>query len=87
MAKPLKSGMVMTMEPGIYFIEGLIASWKSWKKHTAFIDYAEAVRWVGLGGVRNEEDWLVTETGARRLGKAFDKSLESMEGYLDGTCN
>jgi len=81
MARPLKAGMVMTMEPGIYFIEGLIASWKSWKKHSAFIDYAEAGRWVGLGGVRNEEDWLVTETGAVRLGKSFDKSVASMESY------
>ena len=85
MAKPLKAGMVMTMEPGVYFIEGLIASWKSLKLHTAFIDYAEAARWVGLGGVRNEEDWLVTETGARRLGKPFDKSVLSMEGYRDNS--
>ncbi len=85
MAKPLKAGMVMTMEPGIYFIEGLISSWKSWKKHTAFIDYAEAGRWVGLGGVRNEEDWLITETGARRLGKPFDKSVAAMEAYLESS--
>lgn len=81
MAKPLKAGMVMTVEPGIYFIEGLIAAWKAEKRHEAFIDYAEAERWLDLGGVRNEEDWLVVADGARRLGGTFDKSVAAMEGY------
>ncbi len=81
MAKPLKAGMVMTMEPGIYFIEGLIAAWKAEKRHAAFMDYAEAERWLDLGGVRNEEDWLVVADGARRLGGAFDKSIAAMESY------
>ncbi|GAB1455620.1 hypothetical protein MASR2M48_09270 [Spirochaetota bacterium] len=81
MAKPLKAGMVVTVEPGIYFIEGLLADWKAQKKHEAFIDYSQAERWQGFGGVRNEEDWLVTEEGARRLGAAFDKSIAAMEGY------
>ncbi len=81
MAKPLKAGMVMTVEPGIYFIEGLLSMWKAGRKHEAFIDYAEAGRWAGFGGVRNEEDWLVVPGGARRLGMPFDKSVAAMEGY------
>jgi len=81
MAKPLKPGMVVTVEPGLYFIEGLIAAWKAERRHEAFIDYAEAERWVGFGGVRNEEDFLVTGSGAVRLGGAFDKSLAAMESY------
>jgi Xaa-Pro aminopeptidase len=81
MGKRLKAGMVMTMEPGIYFIEGLLAEWKAEKRHASFIDYAEAERWADVGGIRNEEDWLITETGAQRLGKPFDKSLASMESY------
>lgn len=79
MAKPLKAGMVMTVEPGLYFIEGLIAAWKRAGRHEALINYAEAERWVGTGGFRNEEDWLVVEGGARRLGREFDKSLAAME--------
>lgn len=79
MAKPLKAGMVLTVEPGLYFIEGLIAAWRRAGRHEAFINYDEAERWIGTGGFRNEEDWLVTEGGARRLGRAFDKSLSAME--------
>lgn len=81
MAKPLRAGMVMTVEPGLYFIPGLIAAWKAEHRHDAFINWDEAGRWADFGGVRNEEDWLVTESGARRLGKSFDKSIAAMEGY------
>jgi len=81
MAKPLKAGMVMTVEPGVYFIEGLIAAWKAEGRHSAFIDYAEAERWLPVGGVRNEEDWLVTGAGGELLGGPFDKSAAAMEGY------
>jgi Xaa-Pro aminopeptidase len=81
MAKALKPGMVMTVEPGIYFIPGLIARWKAEGTHQAFIDYKAAEAWSQLGGYRNEEDWLATETGVRRLGKPFDKSPEAMEAY------
>ncbi len=84
MAKALKPGMVMTMEPGIYFIPGLIARWKSEGTHQAFINYKTAESWSELGGYRNEEDWLVTESGVRRLGKPFDKSIASMESYKNG---
>ena len=79
MAKPVKPGMVLTVEPGVYFIGGLIAAWKAEGRFADCIDYEEAERWVGFGGVRNEEDWLVTESGARKLGGDFDKSIGAME--------
>lgn len=82
MAKPLKAGMALTVEPGVYFIGGLIESWRGKGLHEAFIDYAEASRWIGFGGIRNEEDWLVTPDGGRRLGKPFDKSVRAIEGYV-----
>jgi len=81
MAKPVKPGMVLTVEPGIYFIEGLIERWKAAGKFAQFIEYGELDGWKGLGGFRNEEDWLVTGSGARRLGKPFDKSVAAMEAF------
>ena len=80
--------MVLTVEPGVYFIGGLIAAWKAERRHESFIDYDEAEKWLPVGGVRNEEDWVVvggsgrgSGSGARRLGKSFDKSIRAMEGY------
>jgi Xaa-Pro aminopeptidase len=80
MAKALKPGMVLTVEPGVYFIEGLIQSWRAQGKFRDFIAYPELERWLGMGGYRNEEDWAVTLSGASRLGGEFDKSLGAIEG-------
>lgn len=79
LTKPLRAGMVLTVEPGIYFITGLIERWKAERKHEEFINYDELSKWLDVGGYRNEDDWLVTADGARCLGEAFDKSPEAME--------
>jgi Xaa-Pro aminopeptidase len=79
LAKPLKSGMTFTVEPGIYFIPELYAMWEAEGRFKDFIDYAAVRPWLSLGGVRNEEDWLVTQGGARMLGPEFDKSAEAIE--------
>jgi Xaa-Pro aminopeptidase len=79
LAKPLKAGMVHTVEPGIYFIPELIERWRVARLHEAFIKYEALDGWLDFGGMRNEEDWLVTEEGARRLGPAFDKSAAAIE--------
>ena len=81
MAKPVKPGMVLTVEPGVYFIPGLAAIWKAERRFNEFIDYDRVESWLDVGGFRNEENWLVTDDGARRLGKPFDKSIAAMEGY------
>jgi Xaa-Pro aminopeptidase len=79
LAKALKPGMTFTVEPGIYFIPELFARWKAEGRFSQFIDYAAAEPWLGLGGIRNEEDWIVTAAGARRLGPEFDKSAAAIE--------
>lgn len=79
LAKPIKPNMVFTIEPGIYFIKGLIEAWKSEKRHEAFINYKELEHWLDFGGIRNEENWVCTESGIRRLGPSFDKSIAAIE--------
>lgn len=79
LAKPLVPGMVHSVEPGIYFIPGLIDQWKAEGLHREFIDYGALEAWHGCGGMRIEEDWLTTPDGARRLGPALDKSVEAIE--------
>ncbi|HEY9054452.1 MAG TPA: M24 family metallopeptidase, partial [Rectinemataceae bacterium] len=84
LAKPLAPGMVHSIEPGIYFIPWLIAAWKKEGRHSAFIDYDALEAWKSLGGMRIEEDWLVMESGARRLGKPIDKSRKAIEAFRGG---
>ena len=79
LAKKLKAGFVLTIEPGIYFIPELIDLWKAEKKFADFIDYKELEKYKDFGGIRNEEDFLITDTGVRRLGKEKPKKIEDVE--------
>jgi len=84
LAKKLAPGMVHSVEPGIYFIPGLIDKWQAEGTNKAFIDYAELAKWRDCGGMRIEEDWLVGEKVSRRIGPALDKSLEAIERIRSG---
>ena len=68
MARRLVPGNVVTDEPGIYFIPALIGQWKEEGKVRDFVNFAALESWYDFGGVRIEDDVLVTDTGARRLG-------------------
>jgi Xaa-Pro aminopeptidase len=68
LARALEPGFAITIEPGIYFIPQLIDAWRSHSHCADYIDYDELNRWRDFGGIRNEEDYLVTSDGARRLG-------------------
>lgn len=69
LAKQLKTGYVLSNEPGIYFIPELIDLWLANKKFFNFINYDKVNEYRGFGGIRIEDDILITETGCRILGQ------------------
>ena len=68
MAKALSIGNVMTVEPGIYFIPALMDKWRAEKVNTQFLCFDEMEKFRTFGGIRIEEDILITEDGYRMLG-------------------
>ena len=68
MARRLVPGHVITDEPGIYFIPALIESWKKEGRGAGFVNFQKLEEYYDFGGIRLEDDVLVTEDGARRLG-------------------
>ena len=79
LGKDLKPGFVLTIEPGIYFIPELIDLWYSEKRHSEFLNYDQIIRYNNVGGMRNEENFLITDKGARRLGKLRPKTINEIE--------
>lgn len=79
LAIPLEPNFVLTVEPGIYFIPELIDRWKGEKNFADFINYDKVEEYRHFGGIRNEEDYLITADGARRLGKKIPLTPEEVE--------
>lgn len=79
MGRRLQPGFVMTVEPGIYFIPALLEKWEKEKQHQDFIVYEEVRKFLGLGGIRLEDDILVTPDGHRVMGRPIPKTIEEVE--------
>lgn len=79
LAKALEPGYVLTVEPGIYFIPELIDMWEADKKHGAFINYDKLKALRSFGGIRVEDNVLITHDGHRVLGDPVPKTVEEIE--------
>ncbi len=79
LGRQLETGFVLTVEPGIYFIPELIDIWRSEGKFKDFIAYDKLTAYHSFGGVRIEDDVLVTETRSRVLGTPIPKTIAEVE--------
>ncbi len=68
LARPLEKGFVFTVEPGIYFIPELMDKWQAEHQFEDFICYDKLAPWRDFTGLRNELNYVMTDTGARLLG-------------------
>ncbi len=82
LAKALKPGFVLTVEPGIYFIPALIDKFKAEGKFTAFVNYDKLESYKDFGGIRIEDDVLVTDSGYKVLGKPIPKTISEVEAVM-----
>ncbi|HTY62388.1 MAG TPA: aminopeptidase P family protein [Acidobacteriota bacterium] len=79
LSRPLEPGYVLTVEPGIYFIPALIDRWVQAGLHNEFINYSKLEGFRKFGGIRIEDDVLVTSTGSRVLGPEIPKTVQQVE--------
>jgi Xaa-Pro aminopeptidase len=82
LGKEHQPGFVFTIEPGIYFIPALIDKWRAEKKFTEFINYTKLESFKDFGGIRIEDDILVTKTGHKVLGKPIPKTVAEVETIM-----
>jgi len=68
LGRKLQKGFVITNEPGLYFIPALIEKWYNEKINHSFINFEQVRKYLDFGGIRLEDDILVTDNGARILG-------------------
>ncbi len=79
LGREVQEGFVLTVEPGIYFIPELIDLWKSEKKFEEFICYDVLEKYRDFGGIRIEDDLLITSDGHRVLGNPLERDTEKLK--------
>ena len=79
LAKELQTGFVLTVEPGIYFIPELIDKWSAEKQHTDFINYEKLTAYRKFGGIRIEDNVVITNDSHQVLGNPVPKTIAEIE--------
>jgi len=79
LAKALEPGFVVTVEPGLYFIPALIDRYHAESRFAQYVRYDVVETYRDFGGVRIEDDVLVTDEGCRVLGRPIPKEMDEVE--------
>lgn len=79
LGKELEAGYALTVEPGLYFIPELMDMWKAENRFAEFINYDEVLKFKDFGGIRVEDDYIVTENGSEKLGKHLAIEADEIE--------
>ena len=88
MGRRLEEGFVVTDEPGIYFIPALIDEWRASGHCKAFICYDKVETYKDFGGIRIEDDVLITKDGCRFLGsKRIPYHPQELEAFMANSQN
>lgn len=82
-ARRLEVGHVVTDEPGIYFIPDLIDLWRKEGTNAEFLNFDAIEKYKDFGGIRIEDDVLITADGCRFLGKErIPYHVDEVEDFL-----
>jgi Xaa-Pro aminopeptidase len=79
LAKELEAGYVLTVEPGIYFIPQLIEKYKAEGKFLDYVNYDALKSYYDFGGIRIEDNILITDQGQELIGDYIPKELAEVE--------
>ncbi len=84
MGRRLEPGFVVTNEPGIYFIPALIDKWQNENINSDFINFDKVNKYRNFGGIRLEDNILVTGTGSELIGKRVPITPDEIEKTVKG---
>jgi len=81
LGRALEANMVITVEPGIYIIPELISLRKSQNQYLEFVNYENLESYLDFGGIRLEDDFVITANGSRLLGNKLPTTSQEIEDF------